>query len=85
MHGLGPLAYWRIGGGREVGTIRVLKHDASELAAEAVAGLDKLVAAFDQDQTPYIARPTPTVAPRYSDYQHLARVGEWSTIERESR
>jgi len=85
VHGLGPLAYWHIGGGREVGTIRALKHDASELAAEAVAGLNKLVTAFDQDQTPYIARPTPAAAPSYSDYQHLARVGEWSATEREGR
>ncbi len=81
---LAPLSYWRLGSGRDAGEIRSLKSDASELAAQALAGLAELVAAFDRDETPYVARPTPAAAPRYSDYEHLARVGEWSAVERES-
>jgi len=82
--GLGPLSYWRLGSGGDAGEIRNLKSEASELAAEALAGLAELVAAFDRADTPYVARPTPAAAPRYSDYEHLARIGEWSAVEREA-
>jgi ATP-dependent helicase/nuclease subunit B len=84
VSGLGPLSYWRLGSGGDAGEIRSLKSDAGELAAEARAGLAELVAAFDREETPYVARPTPAAAPRYSDYEHLARVGEWSALDREA-
>ena len=37
-----------------------------------------LIAAFDDPATPYLARPRAEHAPRFSDYEHLARVKEWS-------
>jgi ATP-dependent helicase/nuclease subunit B len=49
------------------------------VAVEAYAGLVALVAKFDNAATPYEARPRPDKAPKYSDYEHLARVREWST------
>ncbi|MCH7592755.1 MAG: hypothetical protein IH989_08260 [Planctomycetes bacterium] len=33
---------------------------------------------YDDPATPYRARPRPAAAPRFSDYEHLARVKEWS-------
>ncbi len=48
------------------------------LASEARAGLAALVGVFDRLETPYEARPRPDKAPRYSAYEHLARVKEWS-------
>ncbi len=48
------------------------------LAERARAGLAQLVAAFDDPETPYESRPRAEWAPRYSDYEHLARVKEWS-------
>ena len=51
-----------------------------ELAAEAEAGLLALIERFDDEQTPYVARPHPDYAPRYSDYLHLARVREWASL-----
>ena len=41
-------------------------------------GLAAFVAAFDDRAMPYRSRPRPEFAPRYSDYDHLARVREWS-------
>ena len=43
--------------------------------------IKELVALFDFECTPYLARPNPKHLPKYSDYEHLARVKEWSTEE----
>ncbi|MCW5698795.1 MAG: double-strand break repair protein AddB, partial [Rhodospirillales bacterium] len=76
------LEYWRLRGGATGGETKVVR-DADKLASEAVDGLVNLVTRFDLRETPYEARPRPSVAPRYSDYEHLARVKEWSTGGRE--
>ena len=49
-----------------------------EIGAAALAGLERLIAAFDDASTPYLAHPRPAKAPRFDDYGHLARVKEWS-------
>ena len=36
---------------------------------------------FDFETTPYLSRPNPKRVPEYSDYEHLARVKEWSLAE----
>ena len=77
------LEYWRLRGGdpaaerSSVGGGRTGK-PVSELIADALVGLTALIAAFDRPETPYEARPRPDAAPAYSDYEHLARVREWS-------
>ena len=48
------------------------------LAAQARAGLAQLIETFDDPATAYESRPRANWAPRYSDYEHLARVKEWS-------
>lgn len=77
----GPLAalcYWRLSGNAAGGEERSAGDDPEGLADQALAGLARLVAAFDDPETPYEARPHPDRAPRFSDYQHLARVKEWA-------
>ncbi|MBK8907273.1 MAG: double-strand break repair protein AddB [Rhodospirillales bacterium] len=76
------IEYWRLRGGAEGGTIKPVKN-ADMLAEQALAGLVNLVARFDVADTPYPARPRPSAAPRFSDYEHLARVKEWSAGGRE--
>jgi ATP-dependent helicase/nuclease subunit B len=51
------------------------------LAAEARAGLLRRIAQFDRPQTAYLSRPRPQWLAREGDYDHLARVREWSQIE----
>jgi ATP-dependent helicase/nuclease subunit B len=70
------IEFWRITGGRP--PAKVTAHDAALFADEAYRGLMNLIAAFDDETTPYLARPRATHAPRFSDYEHLARVKEWS-------
>ena len=74
---VGCLEYWRLSGGIPPGTIEAI-NSGPELVAAAAAGLERLVAAFDREETPYLSQPRPAAAPRYSDYGHLARIKEWS-------
>ena len=72
------LEYWRLKGGDPAGERTPAGDDPETLTREAVDGLRKLIAAFDFEGTAYESRPRPEAAPRFSDYEHLARVKEWS-------
>ncbi len=72
------LAYWRLSGGSPPGEVVPVREDIAELTERARDGLRRLVEAFDDPAIPYRARPRPRRAIRYGDYDHLARVAEWS-------
>ena len=80
---VGELAYWRMTGGRESGSVQSIAEGdkAAALAAEAREGLIQLIALFDDPAMPYEPVPWPERTPRYSDYRHLARIAEWSQAE----
>ncbi|MBM3502378.1 MAG: double-strand break repair protein AddB [Alphaproteobacteria bacterium] len=70
------LEYLKFGGadgGQTLAVQRVL-----DRMTEAEAGLARLIAAFDDEKTPYLAVPRPQAAPRFDDYEHLARIKEWT-------
>ena len=71
------LSYWRMSGGEPAGAVKTVG-DVDTLAAAARAGLERLIAVFDDPATPYVSRPRPEAALRTSDYDHLARLAEWS-------
>jgi len=75
------LAYWRLTGGDPAGQIRLVSEDAAAAANVAMEGLLRLITAFDDEDTPYAAVPRRDLAPRYSDYDHLARIREWSAAD----
>ena len=75
---ISELAYWRLSGGATPGQIRQIQKDVEALIDCARVGLQRLVETFDDPATPYRARPRPRHAKRYGDYDHLARVAEWS-------
>ena len=74
------LAFWRLSGRTPAGEECALERDAAALAERARAGLVALIERFDDEATPYEARPRPEEAPAFSDYEHLARVKEWSAV-----
>lgn len=76
---VGRMLYWRLKGGSDGGEEKSAGDDPARLISEALEGVAALVATFDDETTPYAARPHPDHAPRYSDYLHLARVREWAT------
>ncbi|MFC4271730.1 double-strand break repair protein AddB [Sneathiella chungangensis] len=57
---------------------------AEDLAREAYDGLQRLIAQFDRQATPYLSCPRPDLPYRFNDYDHLARVKEWSSGEEET-
>ncbi|NQV21300.1 MAG: double-strand break repair protein AddB [Rhodospirillales bacterium] len=73
-------SYWRLTGGDPAGEVKLYDGaTAAELAAAAREGLQNLVTAFDRLETPYLSRPRPRPEfMGYGDYDHLARVKEWS-------
>jgi ATP-dependent helicase/nuclease subunit B len=77
------LAYWRLTGGEEPGKIDAATKDMADLIAQARQGLEVLIETFDDETTAYHAIPNPARAPRFNDYEHLARVLEWGGEEGE--
>ena len=72
--------YFKLGGAKG-GEVRELKFkDATfaEIVERHFAGLKVLLDQFADPQTPYLSRLYPKFAKRAGDYDHLARVKEWS-------
>lgn len=78
------LAYLQLKGGSEGGVERFYKGDASALGELALERLAVLLASYENPDQPYLSRPRPMFEASYGDYDHLARVKEWSAGEGES-
>ncbi|NBB13989.1 double-strand break repair protein AddB [Caulobacter sp. SLTY] len=81
--GFGDLAYVRITGRDPAGELVVRKtagDESKEAADAAVEGAMRLLAAYQNPDQPYASRTAPQFVKTYAgDYDHLARVMEWST------
>jgi ATP-dependent helicase/nuclease subunit B len=75
------LVYWRVtGSGQKPVEFKEIVKDPERLAdlvAAAETGLRGLVEKFGDPATPYLSQPRAEARPRFSDYDHLARVKEW--------
>lgn len=76
--------YWHLRGGKEVAKVVSVAEEAQkkgetleQWVEAAHAGVQALVAAYDDPATPYLHAPVAADAPRFDDYAHLARVKEW--------
>ena len=76
------LVYWRLTGGIDPGEAKPLfKNKSGEIPAAVADAKDRLcdlIDSFDHPGRAYLSRPHPGLAPRFSDYEQLARVAEWS-------
>ncbi|HET9904146.1 MAG TPA: double-strand break repair protein AddB [Xanthobacteraceae bacterium] len=75
------IAYVQLRGGEPPGRecLIAFKDSAPDAEADkALARLEQLVAAFADERTPYRSMVHPLWTKRYGDYDHLARVREWS-------
>ena len=79
------LAFIRLTGSDPAGEVRPVSKDKDpkSLAQDARELMKGLIDAFDRPETAYEARPAPMFAPRYSAYEHLARVKEWAAADGE--
>ncbi|HEX2942706.1 MAG TPA: PD-(D/E)XK nuclease family protein, partial [Rhodopila sp.] len=77
------LVYWHLSGGIEPGKAYPLFRDATDSIPDAVAQakerLCALIDEFDRPERAYLSRPHPDHGTRFSDYEQLARVAEWSS------
>ena len=80
----GELIYWHLSGGFEPGhAVKLFKNNAAEIRDAVRAARENLcglIDEFDAADRAYLSRPHPGLAPRFSDYELLARVAEWSAI-----
>jgi ATP-dependent helicase/nuclease subunit B len=77
------LIYIRFSGDASAGEVRWVK-DGAAMVATAEADLTDLIALFDDPEHPYLSRIRPYRADAAGDYDHLARVREWSLTGWES-
>ncbi|HBM90366.1 MAG TPA: double-strand break repair protein AddB, partial [Rhodospirillaceae bacterium] len=73
------LSYWGLKGGK--GEDKKTSFEADKIPSlieKARGGLKDLVFAFANKDMPYRAVPRPIYAPKYDDYDHLARFAEWN-------
>jgi ATP-dependent helicase/nuclease subunit B len=76
-HTAKDLVYIQFGGGARAGKVFPIP-DMEDLVREAAQRLADRVAAFDREETPYLPRVMPFSKDSVGDYDHLARVREWS-------
>jgi ATP-dependent helicase/nuclease subunit B len=77
------LIYLSLADGRKAARPIAIEN-AAALAQEAAARLAQRIAWFDNETTPYLSRVRPYRIDSVGDYDHLARVREWSTSGEES-
>ena len=76
---IGGLRYISASGGDPAGEVFNIKvDDLEKLANETRAGVERLIASFDDPSTPYRAVRRARFSYDYDDYAHLARAAEWS-------
>jgi ATP-dependent helicase/nuclease subunit B len=81
-HEVGELEYWKLSGGKPAAEVIAVGGSIEELMTKARAGIEKLIRAYNDPNTPYLPSPRPEWAPRYQSYGHLARTGEWGRAKR---
>jgi ATP-dependent helicase/nuclease subunit B len=72
------LVHVRLTGGEPAGEEMIAKVDANRMARESLARLTRHIARYDDETQPYRSREMPFRKTDAGDYDHLARVREWS-------
>lgn len=72
----GRLMYWKLGD-----KIVEINEETAEVLRNTKDHIVETLNLFDFETTGYLSRPNPKNVPEYSDYEHLARVKEWSVKE----
>lgn len=70
------LIYWQLAKKETV-----ISENVGAVLSNNLQRITELIHLFDFETTSYLSRPNPKRIPEYSDYEHLARVKEWSVQE----
>ncbi len=71
------LQYWVLSGGQG-GKITALDTDVDTLITQTGESLTQLIEIYDDPAMPYLSLPRADQAPRFNNYEHLARIKEWN-------
>ena len=71
---VGTLAYLELTGGEPPGREISASDDAAAIAPLTRDRLEHLISSYDEPDRTYTPQSDPEIAPRYSDYDHLARL-----------
>ena len=77
------LQYWVLSGPAG-GSITALNENLKTITNQTHESLKQLIQIYDDPEMPYISLPRPDQAPRFNDYEHLARVREWNVASEDS-
>jgi len=77
------LVYWHLGDKKSSKNILIINPKEDSVLQKCEDYLLKLISTFNFESTPYYSRPIPKYLPKNRDYEHLARVKEWSVQEDE--
>lgn len=69
------LIYWQLNKKETV-----IEKDMEKLLVDTYRQIQRMANLFEFESTAYLSCPNPAKAPKYSDYEHLARVREWSVV-----
>jgi ATP-dependent helicase/nuclease subunit B len=75
------LGYWKMTGSKMAGEEAAIEGDIDATIETVEEGLKALVRAFRLPETAYLSVPDTGNAPRYNDYEHLARLKEWAALD----
>ncbi|MDR1693775.1 MAG: PD-(D/E)XK nuclease family protein [Lactobacillaceae bacterium] len=67
------LIYWKLND-KDI----VVDESVEEIIDDNIEKIKSLIALFDFETTPYMSKPNPKYVTANKDYEHLARVSEWS-------
>lgn len=70
------LIYWQLGRQETI-----ISDEIAQILDDNLANLQKYINFYEFESTPYVCQPNPKNIPEYSDYEHLARIKEWSLQE----
>ena len=78
------LIYWHLGGKSSSKNRLIINPKEDDVLNRCEEFLVKLANTFDFETTPYYSHPIPKFVSKNKDYEHLARVKEWSVSEEDS-
>jgi len=81
---LNNLIYWHLGNQIDKKNILVIEPKENDALEKCEDYLLKLINIFNFETTPYHSRPIPKYISKNRDYEHLARIKEWSVQDDEA-
>jgi len=80
-HPVSYMGYWVLTGGQKPFEKKEFEGDISATVMRVYEGLAALIQHYDDPDNAYYSLPDPDLVPRFNDYEHLARVQEWTALD----